>query len=380
MLRGTYEGVRVVELATTIAGPYCGMVLADLGADVVKVERPGHGDDARAMPPYLDGTSTVFRSVNGGKRSVALDLQEASGRQSFLDLVARADVVVQSFRPGAAGRLGLGYDELVACNPRLVHCDVSAFGVSAAGSGRAGYDPLLQAFSGLMSMTGEPGGAPVRVAASLIDLTAGMWAAMGVMAALARRDRERGAQRVEATLVDSAFALLTHQVTTLLATDQVPEPLGSASPITAPYEAFLTADRWIMVAAGNQRLFRRLCDALGVPDLATDHRFAEVADRVRHRTALHERLEERFVTGTAQHWIALLDAAGVPVGPVNDVREALAEPVVAERAIVATDADGRPAGVRLPIDDGETRIRRRPPALGEHTAEVLREWRPAREG
>ena len=374
MLGRTYEGVRVVELATTIAGPYCGMVLADLGADVVKVERPGQGDDARAMPPHVDGTSTVFRSVNRGKRSVALDLRQPDARQSFLDLVARADVVVQSFRPGAAARLGLGYDELVACNRRLVHCDVSAFGVSAAGGGRAGYDPLLQAFSGLMSMTGEPGGAPVRVAASLIDLTTGTWAAMGVMAALARRDREPGPQRVEATLVDSAFALLTHQVTTLLATGEVPGPLGSASPITAPYEAFQTSDRWIMLAAGNQSLFRRLCDALGVPGLVTDERFAEVADRVRHRAALHELLGARFLTGTGQHWIAVLDAAGVPAGPVNDLREALTDPVVAEREIVSTTSDGRPAGVRLPIEDEPSRSRRPPPALGEHTDEVLREW------
>lgn len=375
MTEQTLSGVRVVELATTIAGPYCAMVLADLGADVVKVERPDGGDDVRAMPPHADGLSTVFASVNRNKRSVALDLRESDAREAFLGLVEAADVVVQGFRPGAAVRLGLGHHDLVQRNPRLVHCDVSAFG-DAAGGARAGYDPLLQAFTGMMSMTGEPGGQPVRVAASLIDLTTGMWAATGVLAALVRRDRTGEPQHVEATLVDSGFALLSHQVTTLLTTGEVPRPLGTASPITAPYEAFRTSDRWLMVAAGNQDLFRRLCTAVDLPALVDDPRFREVADRVRHRDALHEQLEARLRTAPATEWTALMDAAGVPAAPLNDLQEALDEPVVGERQVVARTAEGRVVGVRLPFDTRPAAYRP-PPRLGQHTEEVLREWLPS---
>ena len=377
MFSQSYAGVRVVELATTIAGPYCSMILADMGADVVKVERPGGGDDSRAMPPHHQGVSTVYRSINRNKRSVVLDLKQEPGRQAFLRLVETADVVVQSFRPGAAEQLGLGFDALVERNPSLIYCAVSAFGDSPSGQGRAGYDPLIQAFTGLMSMTGQPGQPPSRVAASLTDLTTGMWAAMGVMAALARRATAAGPQKVEATLVDSGFSLLSHQLLSLLSTGEVPGPLGSASPITAPYEAFRTRTGWIMIAAGNQQLWRRLCAALDLEPLTHDARFLEVADRVAHRDALHVELERRLLEQDAHHWLEVIGGAGVPVGPVNDLREALAEPVVAERGLLVTPSgrgDGLP-GLRLPIDDAP--VHRSAPALGEHTTEVLAELGPA---
>jgi crotonobetainyl-CoA:carnitine CoA-transferase CaiB-like acyl-CoA transferase len=254
---GTYAGLRVLELATTIAGPFSTMILADLGADVVKVERPGQGDDARGMPPHWDGESTVFLAVNRNKRSLALDLKRAAGRDAFLRLTAGADVVVQGFRPGAAERLGLGFDDLRERNPSIVYCSISAFGTHGSAAGLPGYDPLIQAFSGMMSMTGHPGMPPARVAASIIDLTTGMWAAMGTMAALARRAQTGEAQYVESTLVDSGYMLLCHQIASMLATGEVPGPIGSASPITAPYEAFRTADGWIMIAAGISRSSRR---------------------------------------------------------------------------------------------------------------------------
>jgi crotonobetainyl-CoA:carnitine CoA-transferase CaiB-like acyl-CoA transferase len=373
----TYAGLKVLELATTIAGPFSTMILADLGADVVKIERPGKGDDARGMPPHWDGESTVFLAVNRNKRSLALDLKQPAGREAFLRLTEGADVVVQSFRPGAAERLGLGFDDLRERNPAIVYCSISAFGATGSAAGLPGYDPLIQAFSGLMSMTGQPGAPPARVAASLIDLSTGMWAAMGIMAALARRAQTGEAQTVEATLVDSGYMLLCHQIVSLLATGEVPGPLGSASPITAPYEAFRTADGWIMIAAGNEDLFRRLCRALDATELLTDARYATPAQRVAHRDPLHAAIEDRLRTAPSASWLRDIAAAGVPVGPVQDLREAVDHEVAADRDLLVapTDADGRPGLrlVRVPFDDARPPVLRRPPALGEHSVEVLRE-------
>jgi crotonobetainyl-CoA:carnitine CoA-transferase CaiB-like acyl-CoA transferase len=373
----TYTGLKVLELATTIAGPFSTMILADLGADVVKVERPGQGDDARGMPPHWNGESTVFLAVNRNKRSLALDLKQPAGREAFLRLAAGADVVVQSFRPGAAERLGLGFDDLRERNPSIVYCSISAFGTTGSAAGLPGYDPLIQAFSGLMSMTGQPGQPPARVAASLIDLSTGMWAAMGIMAALARRAQTGEAQTVEATLVDSGYMLLCHQIVSLLATGEVPGPLGSASPITAPYEAFRTADGWIMIAAGNEDLFRRLCHALGAPELLADARYATPAQRVAHREPLHAAIEGRLRTAPSAAWLRDIAAAGVPAGPVQDLREAVDHEVAADRDLLVApiDTDGRPdlRLVRVPFDDARPPVLRRPPALGEHSAAVLRE-------
>jgi crotonobetainyl-CoA:carnitine CoA-transferase CaiB-like acyl-CoA transferase len=226
--------LRVLELTTTIAGPYCGMILGTLGVDVVKVERPGVGDDARALPPRLRDDSSVFDAVNAGKRSLVLDLREPAGRDALLRLATSADVVVQNFRPGTAQALGVGYDDVRARHQAIVDCSISAFGSSGSGAALPGYDPIVQAFCGLISLTGEPEGAPVRVAASLIDLTSGMWAAMGIIAALQRRSRTGDGEHVEGALVDSGFALLCNQILGMHATGLVPERLGSASPITAP--------------------------------------------------------------------------------------------------------------------------------------------------
>lgn len=373
----TFTGVRVLELTTTIAGPYSAMILADLGADVIKVERPGGGDDARSMPPHRGEESAVFHAVNRNKRSVVLDLKDPAGREAFLRLAERADVVVQSYRPGAADKLGLGYADVHARNPRAVYCSVSAFGASGAAAGLPGYDPLVQAFTGMMSMTGEPGGAPVRVAPSLTDLTTGMWAAIAIMAALRRRDVTGVGEHVEATLVDSGFALLCHQIIGMYATGVTPGPLGSASPITAPYECFETTDGWVMIAAGNDGLFARLCAALGAPELAADERFVGSAARVRNRHALHAAVQARVGAYNTAGCVERLRGAGIPVGPVHDLRQAVDHPVAVDRGtVVEADAvEGEPSTlpmVRLPIDDGGT-AHARPPRLGEHSAEVLRE-------
>lgn len=373
----TYKGLRVLELATTIAGPFSTMILGDLGADVVKVERPGKGDDARGMPPHWDGQSTIFLAVNRNKRSLAMDLKTPEGREAFLRMGEQADVVVQSFRAGAAERLGLGFDDLRERNPAIVYCSVSAFGASGSAAGLPGYDPLIQAFTGLMRMTGQPGAPPSRVAASLIDLSTGMWAAMGIMAALARRAETGEAQFVESTLVDSGFMLLCHQVTSLMATGEVPGALGSASPITAPYEAFETADGWIMIAAGNDDLFRRLCGALDRLDLADDERYRTPSVRVTNRESLHVIIEDQLRTRTSAEWVDHIKAAGVPVGPVNRIDEAVAHPVTVERGLLVEPTDtGWIPGlrlIRLPFDDARPPSYGRPPALGEHSEQILGE-------
>lgn len=375
----TLKDVRVLELTTTIAGPYSAMILADLGADVIKVERPGGGDDARSMPPHdgVAGESAVFHAVNRNKRGIVLDLKDPMGRDAFLRLADTTDVVVQSYRPGAADRLGVGWADVHARNPRAVYCSVSAFGTSGAAAGLPGYDPLVQAFTGMMSMTGEPGGAPVRVAPSLTDLTTGMWAAMAIMAALRRRDATGIGEHVEATLVDSGYALLCHQIVGMFATGVTPGPLGSASPITAPYECFQTSDGWVLIAAGNDGLFARLCTALGIPELPAEQRFTGSAARVRNRAALHGLIQSRVGRLTTAECVALLQAARVPIGPVNDLRAAVEHPVAVDRGTVMTPwpdsaTDTALPMVRLPIDDEGT-ARRRPPRLGEHSESVLRE-------
>jgi crotonobetainyl-CoA:carnitine CoA-transferase CaiB-like acyl-CoA transferase len=286
---------------------------------------------------------------------------------------------VQSYRPGAAEALGLGWSDVHTRNPAAVYCSVSAFGSSGSAAGLPGYDPLIQAFTGMMSMTGEPGGAPVRAAASLIDLSTGMWGAMAIMAALRRRDATGVGEHVEATLVDSGYALLCHQIVGMYATGVVPGPLGSASPITAPYENFATADGWVMIAAGNDGLFARLAAVLEAPEFLTDERFAGSAARVRNRDALHAAVQERIGHLGTEKCLELLRGAGIPVGPVHDLREAVEHPVAVDRHTLVPASDDAPDAtepglpqVRLPIDDAAQPRYARPPRLGEHSEDVLR--------
>lgn len=374
-LERTYRGLRVIDLSENIAGPLACMVLGDLGADVVKIERPGTGEATRSLPPRWHGESTVFLSMNRNKRSVAVDVRSAAGQDAVLRIARNADVVVESFRPGVADRLGLGFDDFRAVSPGVVHCSVSAFGERPLGHDRPGYDALIQAFTGIMAMTGEPDGQPSRAAPSIVDVSTGLWATVSIMAALARRTPDH-AEQLRVSLVDSGFFLMAHQIMGYLGSGTLPGRLGSAAPSTAPYEAFDTADGTIMVAAATDRLFARLCDALGLDELAADARFGTVADRVRNRAALSELIEARLRTGTSDAWLDRIAAAGVPAGPVNDLAAALAHPVTAERRVVRDALAGRIPGlkqVRLPIDEDGHCHMTQPPALGTHTEEVLAE-------
>ena len=368
---GTLTGIRVVEIGSNIAGPLAAMILGDLGADVVKIENPVAGDDTRSLAPMVDGDSTVFRSFNRSKRSVALDLRNDAGRAAALRIAAQADVVIQNLRPGVVERLGVGFDAVSAANDRVIYCSISAFGPGEVGATMPGYDALVQAFSGIMASTGHPGdgdgGGPVRVSSSLVDISTGVWAALGILAALLRRPSLSGPQYVEPALLDSALTLMGHQVTSSLLTGEVPERLGSGSPSFSPYQAYRASDDWVFVAAGSNRLFAKLCGLLGCPELATDQRFAAPAARTAHREVLNKELEERFRTAPVEEWVIRLAAVGIPVCPVYDLPHALASPVTAERGLLL---DGF---LRLPVDTPTRPAYSPPPPLGQHTRAVLTE-------
>jgi crotonobetainyl-CoA:carnitine CoA-transferase CaiB-like acyl-CoA transferase len=316
---GSLSGLLVADFSRVLAGPYATMLLADLGADVVKVERPGTGDDVRSWgPPYADGEATYFLAVNRNKRSVALDLAAEEDAATARDLALRADVLVENLRPGTMARFGLGYKQLRPHNPGLVYCSVTGFG---AGEGAAlpGYDLLAQAVGGLMSVTGEPDGPPMKTGVALVDVITGLHAALGILAALRHRDRTGEGQRVEISLLSSLLSALTNHASGYVAAGVVPAPMGNRHPSIAPYEVFATADRPLVVAVGNDRQFAALCAVLDRPDLAADPRFTTNAGRVAARAPLGEALSASFSSGTAADWYAALTVAGVPCGPINDL-------------------------------------------------------------
>ena len=313
------DGLLVADFSRVLAGPYATMLLADLGAEVVKVERPGGGDDTRSWgPPYDDGEATYFLGVNRNKRSIALDLTDPADLELARDLARRADVLVENFRPGTMDRLGLGHDDLRGHNPGLVYCSVTGFG-AGQGAGLPGYDLLVQAVGGLMSVTGEPDGPGTKTGVALVDVITGLHAAVGILAALRHRERTGAGQRVEVCLLSSLLSALTNQASAFVAAGVVPGRMGNRHPSIAPYEVFDTADRPLVVAVGNDRQFRALCAALGRTDLAEDGRYATNPGRVAARADLVAALSETLRTKTADAWFATLTAAGVPCGPINDL-------------------------------------------------------------
>jgi crotonobetainyl-CoA:carnitine CoA-transferase CaiB-like acyl-CoA transferase len=362
-------GLRVVDLSRVLAGPLCTMILGDLGADVIKVERPGVGDDTRTWgPPFVDGEAAYFLSLNRNKRSVAVDLSSQEGAATIRRLIRDADVVIENFRSGVMESFGLGLDALRVEHPRLVTCTLTAFGEDPA-EARPGYDIIMQALSGLMSVTGEPDGDPVKVGVALLDVIAGLYAAIGVLAALSERDRTGRGRHVSVSLFDAAAAAMVNQAANYLLGGVVPSAMGTAHPNIVPYQAFRASDRPFILAAGNDRLFSRTCEVLGRPELADDPRFAKNNARVRERQRLVPLLQGLFATESAEHWLSALEDAGVPCAPVRTLDE------------VFTSAEGRAAlqriaGLDLVADpikvDGESLpTRLRPPHLGEHTEDIL---------
>ncbi len=372
-------GILVADLTQNVAGPYCTQILGDLGADIVKVERLGRGDDARAWgPPFWGQESATFMSVNRNKRSLAVDLKADAGRAVVERLLGRADVFVQSLRAGAAEELGLGYARVAGLNPRLVYCSVTAFGTEGPLKDRPGYDPLMQAYGGIMSINGHPDQPPARVPVSVVDMGTGMWAVMGILAALRERDRTGRGAEVTTALFDTALAWSVFQMSHYFATGEVPRPQGSGTAMIVPYEAFPVADGWVMIAAGSDALFVKATAALEVPELARDPRFVDNPRRVEHRVALRDTLARVTRTMTADELLGRLQRAGVPSARVSTMDQVATEPQTEASGMLPMMKHPRLPDYRavaLPIKwDGErpaaTRV---PPLLGEHSAEVLAE-------
>jgi len=369
------DGLLVADFSRVLAGPFATMLLGDLGADVVKVERPGTGDDTRAWgPPWRDGEATYNLGLNRNKRSIALDLTDPGDRELARRLGLRADVLLESFRPGLMASWGLDGDSLRAAgNPGLVSCSVTAFGSGEAAAGMPGYDFLLQAMGGLMHVTGEPDGRPLKVGAAVVDLVCGLLSAVGVLAALRERDRTGTGRHVETSLMDSVLTALLNQGSAHVLAGASPGRRGNRHPSIVPYETYDAADRPLAVATGNDRHFQRLCEAVGRPDLAADARFATNGDRVAHVDELAAELNAAFATAGAEDWVERLRAAGVPAGPINDVPQAwaLAESLGLGAVV---DVDGLPLPAPpLRLDGERPAVRRRPPALDEH-GDDLRAW------
>ena len=374
MPAGPLKGLVVADFARVLAGPLCSQNLADLGADVIKVERAGSGDDTRQWgPPFVDEGSTYFLGLNRGKRSIELDLKDEGDLALARELCRRADVVLESFRPGTMDRLGLGYEEVSAGNPQVVYTSISAFGSEEAAQDLPGYDLLVEAMSGFMSVTGEADGQAMRPGTAIADLVCGLYATIGTLAALSeRRDSGRG-QHVEVTLMSSAFVMLLNLGSSFLNTGEVPTRTGNRHPSIAPYQTYPTADGDLAVAVGNDAIFERFCTVIDHPELAGDERFTDNAGRVRHREELNAVIEPALAQQDAAAWAASMTAAGVPAGPVNDVRTAYEfaaglglEPVVELDGVRST---------RPPVSMDRTPVtpQGRPPRLGEHSDEI-RAW------
>lgn len=374
---GALGGLRVLDLSRILSGPFCTMTLADLGADVIKVEDARGGDDTRAWgPPFQGDTAAYFLSVNRNKRGIALDLKDPDCRRLLWELAATADVVVENFRPGTAARLGFGYEDVAELNPRVVYASISGYGQTGPMSGEAGYDAIAQALSGVMSVTGEADGPPARFGVSGADLAAGMWATVGILAALHERARTGRGQWVDISLLDGQIAWLTYVASGYFATGVTPGRYGSAHPTIVPYQAFPTAEGHLMVAAGNDGLWRRFAAAVGLGELVEDPRFATNPDRVRHRAELLPLIEDALAERSARDWAKLLAEAGVPVGPINTVGEALEHPQVLARGMVTeVEHPGagtvRTVGSPVKLSASPPRVRTAPPGHGQHTDDVL---------
>ena len=372
-------GLLVADLTQNIAGPYCTQVLGDMGAQIVKIERPERGDDARAWaPPYWGRESATFMSVNRNKRSLAVDMKAPEGRAILERLVGRADVLVQSLRAGAVEELGLGWDDARRLNPRLVYCSITAFGTEGPMKDRPGYDPLMQAYGGIMSVNGHRGQPPARVAMSIIDMGTGLWAVAAILAALRERDRTGRGTHVTTALFDTALATITIQMGNYLATGEVPEPQGSGTQMIAPYEAFPTRDAWVLVGAASDALFVKVCAALGLTELPEDPRYASNPVRVTNRAVLFEALAAVTRTLSTEELLARLQKAGVPAAPILKLDQVAALPQTEASGMLVSGKhprldDYRAVGLPIRWDGERPGIARVPPLLGEHTAEVLAE-------
>ena len=372
------NGIRVLDVTQVMAGPYCAMLLCDLGADVVKVEAPPGGDATRRMAGARGTDSPAFNAVNRGKRGIVVDIKTAAGRDIILRLAAKADVLVENARPGVMARRGLGYGDLKAVNPGLVYASISGYGQTGPHGARGGFDLVAQGVSGIMSVTGEPGGPPVKAGIPLTDLGAGLFAVTGILAALHHRTRTGEGQHIDTSLVEAGVALSVWEATEYFSSGRAPQPMGSAHRMSAPYQALACADGYVTIGAANDRLFERLCHLLGRQEWTREPDFADDTARVANRQALAERIEAVTRTRPRAHWLALFEEHGVPCGPINTYADVFAdEQIAARNMVVQTDHPTlgrlRTLGTPLKMSRTPPRPGRPAPLLGQHTDEVLRE-------
>ncbi len=372
------DDIKIVDITRTLAGPFCTMLLGDMGADVVKIEEPSQGDETRNWTPFWNSESTQFLTFNRNKRSITVNLKEPEGVELVRRMAADADVMIESFRAGALDRMGLGYDDIRNLNPGIVYCSISGYGRTGPMSDMPGYDLIIQAYSGLMHLTGEPDGLPLRVGFSLVDLFAGMMAYGTIVTALRQRDRTGKGQWVEASLLDGQVAALSYHATRYLGTGEDPERMGSGHPSLVPYQSFASSDGYFILGCANQGLWERMCRGIGREDLLDDPRFVTNTDRVAHREECVGILMEVFKHKTTDYWVSLINQAGVPCGPINRVSEVVTNPQILARNMIAEIEHPNVPNLKTPgsplkLSDSPASIRRPPPLLGQHNAEVLAE-------
>ena len=357
-------GIRVIEIGHSVAAPFCGQILADLGAEVIKVENPDGGDDARHWgPPFVNGTAATFQSLNRNKSSIAVNLKDAENRQALEAMILESDVLVHNMRPGLMARFGLDAETLCAKNPQLIYCNLGAYGEEGPLNRHTGYDPLMQAFSGIMSVTGEQDRPPVRVGPSIIDQGSGMWCVIGILSALLGRNKSGLGCRVDTSLFETGLSWMTVPIANAVASGKEPRKSGSETPMLVPYRAFQARDRHIVIAAGNNNLFKRLCDTLEHPEWIDDSRFATNADRIANRETMNDMIGAVIATKTSDHWIAALDAVGVPCAPINTVSEVLQHPQTSALGMLHNVAKKALGLVALPLsfDGKRPSLRSMPP-------------------
>ena len=378
-MRGALDGITVLDFTRVLSGPYCTMQLADMGARVIKIEQPGRGDDTRAWgPPFVNGESAYFLSINRNKESLTLDLKHPQARRIIDGLLATSDVLVENFRPGTMERLGLGYADLVEQHPRLVYCSISGFGQTGPRRKEAGYDAVVQAEGGLMSITGDADGPAFRLGVAISDIVAGMFAVQGIALALFARERTGRGQQVDIGMLETTAALLTYQAGIYFATGRTPSRMGNRHPTIVPYETFEASDGEFVIAVGNDDQWRRFCGVIGAEDLGSDERFATNRGRLTHYDALRPELGERLRTRRRAEWVAALKAVGVPCGSVRAVAEVLTDPHLQARGMIqelehAAAGAIRVLGVPIKLSETEGSVRTPPPALGQHSDGILGE-------
>lgn len=378
-MKDLLQGMKVLDLTRVLAGPYASMVLADLGAEVLKIELPGTGDESRGFGPFQNGESAYFASVNRGKKSVTIDLRTQAGSALVRRLLRQCDVLIENFRPGSMARFGLDYEGVQRENPQLVYASISGFGQTGPYAQRPAYDVIIQAMGGIASITGQPGGAPVRVGSSVADLSAALFGVVGILAAWGRAKETGRGQQVDISMLDCQVALLENAIARYYVNGDVPQPLGSRHPTITPFQFFEASDGHVVIAAGNDGLWRKLCGALGREELIDDARFADNAARTQHHAELEPLLQASFAEGSVADWCEALGAAGIPCGPIHDVADVCADEQVTARQMII-ELQHPTAGAQKmpnsPLKFSQTPVELRQPAplLGQHTDEVLRGW------